>query len=68
MLLEEGMERVENRHRLMSKATLRVVEVLGLKPFAEKPSISVSSVFFSPGRGHKKAPFEIWGKNCRRAG
>jgi aspartate aminotransferase-like enzyme len=45
MLLEEGMERVENRHRLISKATLRAVEVLGLKPFAEKPSISVSSVF-----------------------
>lgn len=39
------MERVENRHRLISKATLRAVEALGLKPFAENPSISVSSVF-----------------------
>ncbi len=44
MLLEEGMERVEKRHRALSQATLRAVQALGLKPFAELPSISVSAI------------------------
>ncbi|MCS7277372.1 MAG: alanine--glyoxylate aminotransferase family protein [Aquificaceae bacterium] len=44
MLLEEGMEKVEKRHRAVSEGTLQALEVLGLQRFAEKPSISVSAV------------------------
>jgi len=45
MLLEEGMENVEKRHRLMSEATRKAVEALGLKVFAEQPAISVTAVY-----------------------
>lgn len=44
MLLEEGMERVEKRHRAVSEGTIKAVESLGLKRFAEKPALSVSAV------------------------
>ncbi|MDW8032986.1 MAG: alanine--glyoxylate aminotransferase family protein [Aquificaceae bacterium] len=44
MLLEEGMESVEKRHRAISEGTLRAMEVLGLKRFAHIPSISVSAI------------------------
>lgn len=44
MLLQEGMERVEKRHRAVSEGTLKAVEALGLKRFAERPSLSVSAV------------------------
>ncbi len=44
MLLEEGMERVEKRHRALSEATLRAIENLSLERFAKKPSISVSAI------------------------
>lgn len=44
MLLEEGMERVEKRHRAISEGTLRAVEAMGLSRFAQKPSISVSAI------------------------
>ncbi|MCS7262208.1 MAG: alanine--glyoxylate aminotransferase family protein [Aquificaceae bacterium] len=43
-LLEEGMDRVEKRHRAISEGTLRALQVLGLKPFAQRPSWSVSAV------------------------
>ncbi len=45
MLLEEGMENVEKRHRLMSEATRAAVEALGLKVFPENPAISVTAVY-----------------------
>jgi len=45
MLLEEGMENVEKRHRLMSEATRAAVEALELKVFAENPAISVTAVY-----------------------
>ncbi len=45
MLLEEGMEDVERRHRLMSEATRAAVEALGLKVFPENPAISVTAVY-----------------------
>ena len=45
MLLEEGMEEVEKRHRLMSEATRAAVEALGLKVFPETPAISVTAVY-----------------------
>jgi len=38
------MEKVEHRHRSLSVATLEAVKVLGLKQFAENPSISVSAI------------------------
>lgn len=44
LLLEEGMEQVEKRHRAVSEGTLRAVEVLGLERFAQKPALSVSAV------------------------
>jgi aspartate aminotransferase-like enzyme len=44
MLLEEGMERVEKRHRAVSEGTIRAVEALGLRRFAENPALSVSAV------------------------
>ena len=44
MLLEEGMENVEKRHRLLSKATRRAVEELGFKLLPENPAISVTAV------------------------
>jgi aspartate aminotransferase-like enzyme len=45
MLLEEKMEKVENRHRLMSEATREAVTSLGLKVFPENPAISVTAVY-----------------------
>jgi aspartate aminotransferase-like enzyme len=44
MLLEEGMENVEKRHRLMSEATRRAVEELGFQILPENPAISVTAV------------------------
>ncbi|WP_448587371.1 pyridoxal-phosphate-dependent aminotransferase family protein [Thermocrinis sp.] len=44
ILLEEGMDRVEKRHRALSKATLEAVKAMGLRQFAQNPSISVSAV------------------------
>ncbi|MEN3027961.1 MAG: alanine--glyoxylate aminotransferase family protein [Aquificaceae bacterium] len=44
ILLEEGMEKVERRHRAISEGTLRAMEVLGLRRFAQIPSISVSAI------------------------
>ncbi len=44
ILLEEGMEKVERRYRLMSEGMKRAIEVLGLKIFPENPSISLTTV------------------------
>ncbi|MFN4320035.1 MAG: pyridoxal-phosphate-dependent aminotransferase family protein [Aquificaceae bacterium] len=44
LLLEEGMERVEKRHRAVLEGTLRAIERLGLKRFAQSPSLSVSAI------------------------
>lgn len=44
MLLEEGMEEVERRYRMISEGTMRAVEALGLKVFPEKPSLSLTAV------------------------
>ena len=44
MLLEEGMEKVERRYRLMSEGMRRAIEALGLKIFPENPSISLTTV------------------------
>ncbi|MFN3598115.1 MAG: pyridoxal-phosphate-dependent aminotransferase family protein [Aquificaceae bacterium] len=44
LLLEEGMEKVEKRHRALSKGTLRAMEVLGLNRFSQSPSLSVSAI------------------------
>ncbi|MFN7065447.1 MAG: pyridoxal-phosphate-dependent aminotransferase family protein [Aquificaceae bacterium] len=44
LLLQEGMERVEKRHRVLSEGTLRAVEALGLSKFAKIPSLSVSAI------------------------
>ncbi len=45
MLLEEGMEKVEKRHKALSEGTIRALETLGLRKFAEKPSLSVSAIY-----------------------
>lgn len=44
MILEEGMEKVERRHRAMSDGTIRAARALGLTLFPEKPSISVTAL------------------------
>ena len=44
ILLEEGMENVEKRHRIMSEATRKAVEELGFKVLPEKPAISVTAI------------------------
>ncbi len=44
MLLEDGMEAVEKRYRLLSKATRAAVEALGLKVFPENPTVSLTAV------------------------
>ncbi len=54
MLLEEGMERVEKRYRAVSEGTLRAIQALGLKGFAEKPSISVSAISFERSEDLRK--------------
>jgi len=44
ILLEEGMDNVEKRHRLMSEATINAVRELGFKILPENPAISVTAV------------------------
>lgn len=44
MLLEEGMDSVERRYRLISEGVRRAVEALGLRVFPENPSISLTAV------------------------
>ncbi len=44
MLLEEGMESVERRYRIISEGVRRAVEALGLRVFPENPSISLTAV------------------------
>ncbi len=54
MLLEEGMENVEKRHRLMSEATRAAVEALGLEVFPENPAISVTAVYSEEAEAIRK--------------
>jgi len=54
MLLEEGMDKVEKRHRLMSEATRAAVESLGLKVFPENPAISVTAVYSEDAEAIRK--------------
>ena len=44
MMLEDGMERVEERYRLISQGMNRAMEVLDLKVFPENPSLSLTTV------------------------
>ncbi|MFN3814471.1 MAG: pyridoxal-phosphate-dependent aminotransferase family protein, partial [Aquificaceae bacterium] len=44
MILEEGMESVERRHKAISEGTIKAAEALGLVLFPEKPSISVTAL------------------------
>ncbi len=44
MMLEDGMERVEERYRLISRGMSKAMEVLGLNVFPENPSISLTTV------------------------
>ena len=55
MLLEEGMENVEKRHRLMSEATRRAVEALGFEILPENPAISVTAVLSDETEALRKA-------------
>lgn len=45
----EGIENIWKRHELLSKATQEAVKALGLKLFAESPSVSVTSVHSPAG-------------------
>jgi len=44
MLLEDGMENVEMRYRLISQGMRRAIESVGLKIFPENPSLSLTTV------------------------
>ena len=44
MMLEDGMERVEERYILISRGMSKAMEVLGLNVFPENPSISLTTV------------------------
>ena len=44
ILLGEGMDNVEKRHRLMSEATINAVRELGFEILPENPAISVTAV------------------------
>ncbi|RLJ71506.1 aspartate aminotransferase-like enzyme [Hydrogenivirga caldilitoris] len=44
ILLEEGMDKVESRYRLISKGMERAMETLGLSIFPKNPSISLTTV------------------------
>jgi len=49
LMREEGLEAVFERHTTLSRATLAAVEALGLTPFAETPSHSVTAVKMPDG-------------------
>ncbi|NPA13890.1 MAG: alanine--glyoxylate aminotransferase family protein [Aquificae bacterium] len=59
MLLEEGMQKVEERHRLMSLATRRAVEALGLRVFPEKPAISVTAIYSPQAEAIRKEMLKL---------
>ncbi|NPB05792.1 MAG: alanine--glyoxylate aminotransferase family protein [Aquificae bacterium] len=59
MLLEEGMPKVERRHRLLSEATRAAVSALGLKVFSESPSISVTAVYSEEAEELRKKLLEL---------
>ncbi len=59
MLLEEGMQKVEERHRLMSLATRRAVEALGLKIFPENPAISVTAIYSPQAEAIRKEMLKL---------
>jgi aspartate aminotransferase-like enzyme len=59
MLLEEGMQKVEERHRLMSLATRRAVETLGLKIFPENPAISVTAIYSPQAEAIRKEMLKL---------
>jgi aspartate aminotransferase-like enzyme len=65
MLLEEGMENVEKRHRLMSEATRRAVEALGFEVLPENPAISVTAVLSDEAENLRK---EMLALGIRTAG
>ena len=44
MLLEEGMDNVERRYRLISEGMRKAVEALGLRILPENPSLSLTTV------------------------
>jgi aspartate aminotransferase-like enzyme len=49
MIEEEGLENCFARHELLSRAVRAGVKALGLEPFAERPSPSVTSVLLPEG-------------------
>ncbi len=59
MLLEEGMQKVEERHRLMSLATRRAVEALGLRVFPENPAISVTAIYSPQAEAIRKEMLKL---------
>jgi aspartate aminotransferase-like enzyme len=59
MLLEEGMQKVEERHRLMSLATRRAVEALGLRVFPENPAISVTAIYSTQAEAIRKEMLKL---------
>jgi len=59
MLLEEGMEEVEKRHRLMSEATREAVRALGLEVFPDNPAISVTAIYSNEAEEIRKEMLKL---------
>jgi aspartate aminotransferase-like enzyme len=59
MLLEEGIENVEKRHRLMSKATINAVRELGFEILPENPAISVTAVLSEDAEALRKEMLKL---------
>ena len=68
MLLEEGMERVEERYRLISEGMKRAIESLGLSIFPENPSLSLTTVLPPEGVDPEALRREMLRLGVRTAG
>ena len=68
MLLEEGMERVEERYRLISEGMKRAIEALGLSIFPENPSLSLTTVLPPEGVDPEALRREMLRLGVRTAG
>lgn len=68
MLLEEGMDNVERRYRLISEGLKKAIEVLGLDLFPENPSISLTAVRSTKGLDVEALRREMLKLGVRTAG
>ncbi len=68
MLLEEGIENVERRYRIMSEGVRRAAKALGMKPLPENPSIALSVLQPPAGVSAEELRRELLRMGVRTAG